>query len=568
MLTNQWRPLAALFLTLLALSLCACGGGSSVIQPGPDDGQNPGGNNNGGNPPRTTASLSGQLRQDPLAQVSASPGASMSGAQVSVLAVDSGEVQASTTTAVDGSFRFASLPPGDHMLRLNFTGRLDNDGDGKPDKVELLQKVELEAGQDSVFNSTLKDVDEDDDGESDAYEMRCAIGDGEGNSEERLLRLLHRLLKLLEDRDGDGSLMDENPVADEDGDCMADKPGGGNSGGWNGNTHGGVIRGEISAIDEESLTVNDVTFLITDATRWKSRGHEDGGAPRFDVGDEVRVRGMWNGTEWIALEVKLKDKKHDDDDDDDDPGHGGGNGGQLRFGGEIAEIGEDSLLIGERTVQFDDHTKWFIERHLVDGVDSFSLGDFVFVKAKERDGVILAQKVILISHGDGDGGGGGGDDDPVEENLSGEVEFIDSASISVNGRLVALNAETVLFVDGAPSTAWELVTVGDLVEILALVDGESWTALKVKLLEDRDAPPDTLTVTGEIESLSLSSITVQGQEFIVGTETEILLADGSAGSIELLLLGDTVEVQAVEDGEGWLALRIAVQSDPGGGVEL
>lgn len=530
------RVLAAMLASSGLLTATACGGGASAPTPAPG-------------PPPPQAGLSGQILQDTGARVVSAANAGLEGATISALKASDGYVQASQTVAADGRFSFKSLPSGDFLVRINFTGDADLDNDGSPDSIEVIMPATVQ-GNSSTMVIVFASADTDNDGKPDSLLVRSDLTGSLGLRDQKLQRLNFKHHELLCDENGDADLDDDVPEADSDLDGIPDVPGHINA------LHGGVLHGEISAIDAGSLTVDGVSFEITNATVFRIRGNHDAAQADFSVGQAVLVRGLWNGEKWLALEVKLAGQ-----------GHGNGNGGggadedaAASFGGAITAVSANSLSVGDNEFQFSSSTSWIVRGEATGDLSLFDIGDIVMVKARLMGGAWAAESVRLILNlvkDDGPGDGGG----TVTASFNGSIEAMGDGSVRVGGHELRFDSSTEWEAAGALTTDLSLFDVGDEVMVDAVFANEVWTATKVTLLvnniSDEPPGPQTQTFSANIDAISDASISVGGQAIGL-TMTTTWMAEGTLTTdISLFDAGDGVEVDAISvDGQVWTALQV------------
>jgi hypothetical protein len=532
-------------MALIAVFSTACGGGTSNVQPPPGN---------------TTTSLSGQLQQDASAKVSSAASASLSGATVSAISTSSGSVQATQTVDANGNFDFTSLPAGDYMLRVQFNGNADFNGDGSLDKVDVLLPVTLNQGANANVDVTFTAENSQGSGQPDSIQVKCDVSGSLTATVHRLEMLNFRSGELTLDANGNASLSDDTPAVDADGDGIPDFV----TGSLNA-LHGGVLHGQISAIGGGSLTVDGVTFNITSATQFKAQGDASADQAQFTVGSEVLVSGLWNGTEWIALDVKLAGQGS---------GNGGGGGGlpavQATFGGEITAVSDNSLSVGGNQLSLDASTEWKGRGGALDA-GQFNVGDIVLVRAtfdgSNWDAKLVFMLVDANTGGGGNGGGGGGV--PVTATFNGSIEAMAGGSLTVHDTTIDLDSSTQWMANGSLTSDLSLFDVGDEVLVTATFDGMTWTATQVKLTVNHvpdngggggGTGPITATFTGDIEAQTDGSLTLHDQSIALNAGTQ-WMADGSLTTdLSLFDIGDEVQVLATsaDGGATWTATLVTL----------
>lgn len=292
----QVLRLSALLLFAASL-LISCGGGGMQ----------------GGDPiADQQTSLTGTLTVD--SDVKTSSALTALSSDVSVITAE-GDLQAVTSTDSSGNFSFPSLSEGDKLLRFEFDSdhQLGQDG---THNVDLLVPVTVVGGTVNTIDAEISFQDLDNDGSPDGLLLDTDVN---SRPDLRLIEPVDGFVRI--DRDGDGDCMDEDRLRDLDGDGLPEDAHGSDN-----SLHGGILKGPIEKITDEFVVVNGVRFNITDATGFKDRGNRSPDMEIFSEGTNVHIRGMWNGEEWSAIELKttgVRDKgRNDDDDDSDEDDHG------------------------------------------------------------------------------------------------------------------------------------------------------------------------------------------------------------------------------------------------------
>ncbi len=158
-------------------------------------------------------------------------------------------------------------------------------------------------------------------------------------------------------------------------------------------------------------------------------------------------------------------------------------------------------------------------------------------------------------------------EDPADElELTGAIEAIDEAAITVGGVSFAINPATIWLGGDEQVLTQAEFTVGLTVEIKGDSNGSGgWNARKVQL---EDPAVDEMTVLGSIEVLEAESLTVNGSVFAITVSTEWLDINGVATDASAFIVGDKVEVTADSDGLGGWNARVVKAEDAGAIDEL
>jgi hypothetical protein len=264
------------------------------------------------------------------------------------------------------------------------------------------------------------------------------------------------------------------------------------------------IRGTVLAVSDSAWTIDDRTFLVNAQTVFL-------GNP--GLGDFVEVRFHRNGEGQAVADRIQKEDPFDD---------------EVEFRGIVEAIGGASWTISGRVVQVNASTVLRGDPRI---------GDLVEVRAdRAPDGTLTATHIHTED---------GEDDDDDEREFRGIVESIGDTSWTIGGRVVRVNAKTMLL--GNPR-------VGDFVEVHAnrAADG----TLTATRIETEDGDDDEREFRGVVSAIGESAWTIGELVVLVNDATEI------RGDPQV---GDLVEVRADRAADGTLtATRIRKEDDNGG----
>ena len=144
--------------------------------------------------------------------------------------------------------------------------------------------------------------------------------------------------------------------------------------------------------------------------------------------------------------------------------------------------------------------------------------------------------------------GVGVENQPIEVEVRGVLQEVTETTLTLYGRTMDVTDESALYgVNGEPITITDL-EAGMAVETLVLVDGETYTVLKLQVIE-RD-PREEIEVKGAIERIGDRELMVEGVVFSISDDTKILDENNEPIRFDALAEGDLVAVlgQFQEDG--------------------
>lgn len=524
-MSNRSGIMSLLAILLLVFAV-ACGGGadsqSAPVGHTPDPG---------------TADLLGQLTQDGGDRVVSQDGPGLPGAYVTLINTLSGGVLGVDMTDSVGRFEFRGVPSGDnYLVKIEFQSTEDLDGDGELDEIELFYPISL---ADQAVVEMLQEIgiaDLDNDGQMDSLEVLVELSDDQGRSETDRSQLRRRDGEHRRDNNGNGDFDDDPAMDDDEGDGLPDAgspdalPG-------DGEILEIEIRGLLEDITADEILIGGVTLMITESTRFKLNGM-DTTWESFSSGMYVQVEGISDGLGgWFAHEVSAESEEVE--------------GEELEVQGEIEEITEETITVAGVMFYFDEDTEWKLNGEDATPGD-FALGMFVKVEGqsdgmggwiadeiKTSDEESLHRKVVL-----------------------GIIQDLTDAEIVVDGVVFAINSDTEWKLKGNKNAGAEDFEVGQRVQVKGMSDGAGgWIAERVKDKSfGQGEHGEDFELTGEIEALTDSTITVKGVEFAFDDSTEWEL-DGEDAAPADFAVGMEVEVKAHSDGNnGWIADEVEGES--------
>jgi len=320
--------------TSLAIAITSCGGGGTSLPIPQDNGQ----------PVPGTADLTGTLVQGGGNRVISAEGAGLPDILVTLINTLTGGIAGMDMTDATGKFEFKGVPSGDnYLVKIEFQSANDLNGDGQPDQIELYVPVSL---GDQAIVDMLQQIgvaDSNGDGTLDAVELEYQLSSNGSTTETK--REQHRMQegKTIVDDNNNGSFDDDQGFDDSDGDGLEDADSADDSSNSSGGMQELEVKGVIEEITATSITVDGVTFAITQGTEWRMNDSNTG-AGSFEAGMFVKVEGIPDGNGgWMAHQVEAEDGSSDDSSGDDNSGtdnSGDDNSGDDNSGDDYS--GDDS----------------------------------------------------------------------------------------------------------------------------------------------------------------------------------------------------------------------------------
>lgn len=294
------------------------------------------------------------------------------------------------------------------------------------------------------------------------------------------------------------------------------------------------LEGKIQAVNSNSVKVLNTVFFVDSTTIILKEGKGVIALSGLAVGDQVEIRGFRRpDSTYLALTIKVENNDF----------------GQkvLELDGAITAISANSFVVSNVTVYVDSSTVVFADEGMMLGFSDLKVGDQVEVKATlQSNGHYLAARVKLEN-----------DESKKEIELEGFIQTVNSDNITVGGYTIYVNSQTKIYDQFKHSISFSDLKVGTFVAIKAYLQTKNYFATSIKV---RDKSKTEIHVTGAIDSINGSSITVKGTVFVTDQNTEFLDNNRIQITINDLKVGQIVNVDAVvQSGNQNYALKVKVE---------
>lgn len=233
----------------------------------------------------------------------------------------------------------------------------------------------------------------------------------------------------------------------------------------------------------------------------------------------------------------------------------------LEVTGNITQLGSDWVVVQGYTFFVDQNTELRGPNGNPVSFSFFQLGDFVQVKGNNRgDGTYLATRLKWEDN----------PNNPNEIELTGYVTAKGTNSFDINGTTFSVNASTIYRGRNGNPLSFDLIQIGMLLEVKAILQSNNLLAVRVKTEDDHNNQHgNELEIKGFIDSKSVSSITIGQREFIVNSQTIILNRNNVQITFNQLNVGDFVEVKSFRQPDStYLAVRIKLEDTPQNQIEI
>ncbi len=237
------------------------------------------------------------------------------------------------------------------------------------------------------------------------------------------------------------------------------------------------------------------------------------------------------------------------------------NAEDLEITGNITQIGNDWLVVQGYTFYIDQNTELKGPNGNTVLFSFFQVNDLVQVKGNNRgDGTYLATRVKW-------------EDSPSNSNeieLTGYVTLKGTNSFEVNGTNFLVDANTIYRGRHGNPFSFDMIEVGMLLEVKAILQGDNLLATRVKTEDDQNNQHgNELEIKGFINSKTANSLIIGQWEFFVNSQTVIKNRNNVQIPFSQLNIGDFVEVKAYRQSDSsLLAVRIKLEDVPQNQIEI
>lgn len=295
------------------------------------------------------------------------------------------------------------------------------------------------------------------------------------------------------------------------------------------------LEGKIEAKTSNSIKVRDVEFFVDSSTIILS--HNKGILLFSDlkVGNDVSVRAfMRQDSTYLALYIRVENEEYERK--------------ELEVEGTISAIASNSITVNMITFKVDSSTVIYAHEGVIFSFSDLKIGDRVEVKAiLQSDATYKAIRIKLEN-----------EESKKEIEVAGLIDVVNSDNVFVGGYKIYVNSQTKIYNKFKQSLSFADLKVGTYVKIDAYFQSNNYYASSIKV---RDNNKEELNITGAIEALGGSSITVKGVVFLTDQNTEFIDNNRNSISYSDLKVGQIITVKAVlQTGNQYYALRVKTKN--------
>lgn len=233
----------------------------------------------------------------------------------------------------------------------------------------------------------------------------------------------------------------------------------------------------------------------------------------------------------------------------------------IELTGNIAQLGSDWLVVQGYTFYVDQNTELRGPNGNTVPFSFFQLNDFVQVKGNIMgNGNYLATRVKWEDN----------PNNPNEIELTGYVTSKGTNSFDIDGTTFLVDANTLYRGRHGNPFSFDMIQLGMLLEVKAVLQGSNLLAIRVKTEDDHNNQhSNELEIKGFIDSKTSISLTVGQWEFFVNSQTVILNTNNVQIPFSQLNVGDFVEIKAFRQADSsFLAVRIKLEDTPENQIEV
>ncbi len=305
------------------------------------------------------------------------------------------------------------------------------------------------------------------------------------------------------------------------------------------------MKGMISELGEDYLTVNNYTFFVDSTTRYEGKHRASFSFADLQVGMRVEVKGvkMDNG-DFLAVKIEMEDHSEHDSDND------------FEVKGTIDSVLSAAVVINNTQFSIDDQTRIELDHHVFGTLNDLSAGMYVEVKASRlSDGSYYARKIEVENEND------------TRVKITGAIDSVGTDFLMVLNYTVQIDSNTqIMDYNKAALTLADLEN-GQRVQIKGKLIAENTILadrIKVKPFHQSD-----IELTGQITFLEPGRIQVGQSSFMLDSATVILDNNRNSMTADQLAVGMLVEIKGFMHNDGNLhALRIKVENQANDEIEL
>ena len=295
------------------------------------------------------------------------------------------------------------------------------------------------------------------------------------------------------------------------------------------------IEGKIQTVSDSSITVQNIEFNVDSMTIIVADMMGIIHLSDLTVGEDVSVHGFMNqDSTYTALLIKVDGNDFTRKD--------------LELQGPITEINTNSIIVSNVICYVDSSTIIFAQEGTMLSFSDLKLGDVVEVKVvQQSDGSYKAARIKVEN-----------DASKKEIEVAGNIDAINSNNISVGGYTIYVNGQTKIYNHERQTLTFSELTIGTFVIVGAYSQNGNYYASWIKV---KDNINSEVHITGAIDKIEGSSITVRGLVFVTDPNTDFLDNNRIPITFNDLKTGQIVNIEGtLQNGNQYYALSVKVEN--------
>ncbi len=293
-----------------------------------------------------------------------------------------------------------------------------------------------------------------------------------------------------------------------------------------------VVAGLIDVLNSDNLVVGSNKIFVNSQTQIYGQTQQKLSFADLKVGVFIVVKAFMQNGNYIASAIRVRDNSKT----------------EYHFTGPIEAISGSSITVKGLIFVTDNNTEFVDENRNTISINDIKLGQIISVDAQLQSGnQYTALKIIARKFW------------RPTVIVEGSVENLTPTSITVMGKLFAVDSSTLVVGPGSGVITYASLTVGLTVEVKGSLSTSG--LLTAKLIKVH--PVHEFKLYGKIESITGTHFTVGGLTFVTDQNTVYYDQFDKASAFDSLKVGQFVEVRYVKTNLNEnLAVKVEIENDP------
>ncbi len=280
------------------------------------------------------------------------------------------------------------------------------------------------------------------------------------------------------------------------------------------------ITGQVESVESNGIQVDGLFFYIDDNTDIRDKNANNATVSDIIPGRiaDIKSERQADGS-LLATRIDLEKDRSSDN--------------EVEFTGRIDALGTDNITVAGITFAVNNSTIILDDDRQSTSLLELYIGAFVEIKGRRINDVLTAVEIKIEDDLD----------NSKEIEFTGVIEELGSSSVTVNGVVFSVDDQTLVTNHNNESIEFTQLSVGQLVEIKGFgqVDG----SVRAVRIHQEDEGEDEVELTGFVEAIDASSVTVSGIVFQVDDNTSVLDNSRQQISFSSIVVGMVIEIRGV-----------------------